>query len=207
MFAVQSALGSLVGALTGRKPGYDDDMEMGELVKSDTCGDTDDDEESRGLLDDRDPNDVSQRILWARTAPPQILHFVLPEKHRPGMQVCIQGPHGPMHIMVSEGMEPGQQCTMRLQPQDVLNVTVPDDAKPGDLIVFEAVNGEMQRVQVPLDIAPGETFEVAPAAVMVERPHTSRSCDKVKFELPDGTVKVTNIPWGVQPGHYFAYTF
>merc|ERR1712232_1442440 len=101
----------------------------------------------------------------------------------------------------------GSECVIRLGPEEVFQVTVPEGASPGDAVTFEATDGRQQTVYVPVDAKPGDTFEVVPPAVMVEVPKGSSAGDIVKFNTEqEGGMNIERtamVPEGKLPGQLF----
>lgn len=144
----------------------------------------------------------------ALAALPHDLNFIVPPNTRPGQPVCLQGPHGPMHMPLPQGYAAGEQCTIRFGPTgQVQQVTVPVDAKAGDTINFEGLQGEQLHAEVPPGLKPGDVFELTPPVLMVQVPKGAQMDDEVVFAAPDGSERYTKIPRGVQAGQYFPAMF
>lgn len=137
--------------------------------------------------------------------PPQELSYVVPSGAKPGDIIPIQGPNGPLHVPVPSGKYAGDQCVFMFAPRDSqLQVTVPDGAKVGDSIPVHANGMEPMAVNVPPDLAPGDTFTVSKPVVMVQVPHGARAGDQVAFHAPDGRPLVAVVPGGFPVGTWFS---
>lgn len=160
-------------------------------------------------------NTNADGYLEAKSMPPCEIKVQIPYDQIPDEPICFQGPHGPLAIPTPEGKSPGDQVSLRLAPEAVYRVDVPKHAQPGDQIHFTPPDGsQAMSVRVPENKKPGEQFEVAPIAVMVQVPEHATDGTTVRFKVRGEAKSFTNaeyatavVPKGLEPGHYFAVTF
>jgi len=133
--------------------------------------------------------------------------FIRPSPH--GRQedqrcrVCIQGPHGLLHVPVPEGSAPGDRVQFRIGPSCMWRATVPEGAVAGDPMDFTPPDGEQIEVRVPPGKEPGEEFDIHPRVLMVRVPQGAACDDWVSFNAPDGSERMSRVPAGTPPGQYF----
>jgi hypothetical protein len=142
--------------------------------------------------------------VLAKSAPPQELLFVAPQDAKPGMPLCLAGPHGdPIWVPAPEGVQPGKPCSVWLGPTSSFTVLVPEDAEQGAQIAFETENGEMLHTVVPPGKKPWDTFQICPPVMMLQVPHGVASGDEVFYQTPAGSHAAVRVPAGFNPGMYF----
>eukprot|EP00929_Paragymnodinium_shiwhaense_P043629 TRINITY_DN22423_c0_g1_i1.p1 TRINITY_DN22423_c0_g1~~TRINITY_DN22423_c0_g1_i1.p1 ORF type:complete len:240 (+),score=36.27 TRINITY_DN22423_c0_g1_i1:91-810(+) len=145
-----------------------------------------------------------QRVFHAQTTLPQELSFEVPRNHVRGEDICVAGPHGPLMLPVSDSLQPGDRCTVRLGPSAQFRIPVPENSVAGDMVSFEGEKGETLQVAVPKGFRPGDIIEVTQPALMVQVPVKARTGDKLVFFTPDGRELSALVPSGTPPGQYFA---
>merc|ERR1719343_1162308 len=142
-------------------------------------------------------------IRWAKCTAPVDIAFDLPEELGQDQKVvCINGPHGPLHVPVPEGTAPGERVTIRIGPASTLRVSVPEGSAEGDVVTIEGPSGPLQAV-VPHGLKPGDTFHVSPPVLMVQVPTGAVGGERVKFLAPGGRERMADVPKGALPGQYF----
>eukprot|EP00927_Polykrikos_kofoidii_P080279 TRINITY_DN7714_c0_g1_i2.p1 TRINITY_DN7714_c0_g1~~TRINITY_DN7714_c0_g1_i2.p1 ORF type:complete len:433 (-),score=79.62 TRINITY_DN7714_c0_g1_i2:70-1368(-) len=158
--------------------------------------------------------DAKPRIFHAYATVPVELVFNLPAdpnaiavEENGERSVLINGPHGPMRVPIQAESKPGDQVVYRLGPGSNFQAKVPEDGKEGDLVVVELDEGKMLKTKVPPGKNPGDTFEVAPAVLMVQVPHGARVGDTLKFKTPSGEERLATVPVGYVSGHYFEHPY
>lgn len=150
------------------------------------------------------PTATPPRVWLAPAVPPQDLHFLVPpdvgKQHQSA--VCVNGPHGPIMVELPEDAVPGEQRSWRLGPVGQ-KVVVPEGASEGVLIDHE-VEGVVRQVAVPPGVAPGESFEVVPPALVVMVPQGVQSGDFLEFPGINGEMLKVLAPEGLKAGQYFS---
>lgn len=141
------------------------------------------------------------RSFLAPVAPPQDLHFLVPEVLLQ-RSVCVSGPHGPIMVELPEDALPGEQRTWRLGP-DGQQVLIPDGMTEGMTIECE-LEGRIVQAVVPAGKVPGDSFEVVPPALVVMIPQGACPGDTLEFPGLDGEPLKVPAPEGLLPGQYFS---
>merc|ERR1719174_1118280 len=144
------------------------------------------------------------RVLPVQATFPQDLHFTVPHGCRPGQILCVQGPHGPMHVQAPPDCKPGQRRAVRLAAPFQHEVFVPAGAKPGDRVSFLGPKDDDLVAVVPPGKKPGQVFHVSPPVVMLPVPLGVAPGDHLSFMAPNGKQLVAPVPRDVGPGQYFA---
>lgn len=154
------------------------------------------------------PRDAQPRgPRMANSALPHDMHFTVPLNCRPGQPVCVQGPHGPLHMPLPQGYQPGERCKVRFGPNEMHQVVIPQGKQPGDLVKFAGPDDVELEARVPPGMGPGDVFEVSPPVMMVQVPPGVRPGDSVCFAAADGTQRTTLVPKGMKEGQYFPSLF
>jgi len=163
-----------------------------------------------------DSSKVAKPPVWALTAPPQEISFIVPADFDLSARqpICVQGPHGPLELPVPEGAVPGEPCYVRLGPPAMYKVNVPEGSSPGDTVRFAAATPDagtgsvapaaLIEAVVPEGKAPGDVFEVFPPALLVQVPEGTQPGDPLVFHSPDNKELVAAVPEGLAPGRYFS---
>mmetsp|Transcript_15429 Transcript_15429/g.42410 ORF Transcript_15429/g.42410 Transcript_15429/m.42410 type:complete len:200 (-) Transcript_15429:39-638(-) len=139
----------------------------------------------------------------APTTPPLELTATLPSGHAPGQSFLVWGPHGPLELAPPPDTQPGSTLRYRLAPPIEFRVEVPPGAEAGSQVSFRKPNGDEVAVAVPEGLVPGDSFEVAPPALMVRVPAGVRPGDFVVFQCGNSWRRA-RVPDGLGAGHYFA---
>mmetsp|Transcript_57257 Transcript_57257/g.91030 ORF Transcript_57257/g.91030 Transcript_57257/m.91030 type:complete len:290 (+) Transcript_57257:41-910(+) len=149
-------------------------------------------------------NQPAISLAFARSAPPQELHFVAPSDARAGAFVTLVGPHGdPIVVSLPENVKPGQPTSVWLGPPTSFKVIVPDDTLPGQTIAFVTEDGKTLSTVIPPGKKPGDFFEICPPAILIEVPLGAAPGEQVMYIDPQGVQAVTVVPAGFKPGSYF----
>jgi len=148
-----------------------------------------------------------QRVFHVQATLPQDLTFHAPKGCVPGQLLCVQGPHGPLHVQAPPGVKAGRRCTVRLAPPWHHEVFVPAGAVPGQRVTFLGENDAQLEAIVPPGKKPGQVFLVAPPAVMVPVPVGAVAGDLLSFMTPDGQALLSPVPDNFGPGQYFAVEY
>lgn len=138
---------------------------------------------------------------------PVELAVQLPENYEPGMLVSMDGPHGPMQAAGPPDAQPGSTVRFRLAPQPDFQVEVPKGARAGTEVRLKRADGVEIAVPVPKGLKPGDTFNIAPPALMVQVPQGVKPGDYVVFKQPGADEPDwcrARVPEGMAPGGYFA---
>jgi len=159
----------------------------------------------RKAAEEERPRDGRPRL--ANSALPHDMHFTVPLNCRPGQPVCVQGPHGPLHMPLPQGYQPGERCKVRFGPSEMHQVVVPQGKQPGDVVKFPGPDDVELEARVPPGMGPGDVFEVSPPVMMVQVPPGVRPGDAVCFAAADGTQRTTLVPKGLKEGQYFPSLF
>lgn len=159
----------------------------------------------RKRAEEERPGDGRPRL--ANSALPHDMHFTVPINCRPGQPVCVQGPHGPLHMPLPQGYQPGERCKVRFGPSEMHQVVVPQGKQPGDVVKFPGPDDVELEARVPPGMGPGDVFEVSPPVMMVQVPPGVRPGDAVCFAAADGTQRTTLVPKGLKEGQYFPSLF
>lgn len=208
-------------ALSGKEPVKDQDVYL-PLIMSEAAG-------SGAFVRHLglDPNaalaeSVSDFLASSRTleavamAPPVTIEISVPSGNvEPGQEFQAQGPHGAIKVRLPQDATPGDKLLFQLAPKAEYRIQVPAGAAPGWAIRFDNQVGEEVKVLVPEGYQPGDTFEVAPPALMVRVPDKAKPGDVVMFShmvsgdaSNDGRGGRTEffratVPPGLQPTEYF----
>jgi len=101
----------------------------------------------RKAAEEERPRDGRPRL--ANSALPHDMHFTVPLNCRPGQPVCVQGPHGPLHMPLPQGYQPGERCKVRFGPSEMHQVVVPQGKQPGDVVKFPGPDDVELEARVP----------------------------------------------------------
>jgi len=148
----------------------------------------------------------------ALTTPPTTVSVEVPKDFKPGQQVSVQGPHGPMEVDPPPNAEPGSKHFLRLAPPPEFRLGVPQGAKAGTELRFKRPDGVEVSVLVPEGFGPGDAFDTPPPSLMVRVPEGSGPGDAVVFrapQAPQGAAAEAEwcravVPDGMTAGKYFA---
>lgn len=143
------------------------------------------------------------RILHVQATLPQDIHFIVPSGCAPGQLLAVQGPHGPLHVQVPQGVKTGHRCTVRLAPPFQHEVLVPAGAVPGQKVTFLGENDEELEAIVPHGVKAGQVFHVSPPVVMVPVPTGAMKGDMLCFTTPKRQAVMAPVPDDLSPGQYF----
>jgi len=142
--------------------------------------------------------------LEALAVEPMEITFPVPEDHVDGNEIAFQGPHGPMSMMLGDGLVPGEIVRVRLAPAPDMNVEVPPGSRPGQVVEFEGPDGKQRRTIVPSGKRPGDMFEVCPPSMCIRVPEGAKAGDYVQFKTSNGHVMAIQVPEGVPVDQYFS---
>jgi len=156
---------------------------------------------SRTSEDGKDKNIATFR---ANCMAPCIISYTVPQDSKPGDPITVQGPHGPLVMVIPQDSKPGVTVKVPIGPVDAQTLTVPEGLSPGDKMRFTNEKGEEVETTVPEDLKPGDIFSVAPPVMMVQVPECARSGDRVVFTTPGDTQHVVMLPEHASPGQYFS---
>jgi len=143
----------------------------------------------------------------ALATPPVELAVQLPEDYEPGMLVSMDGPHGRIEAAGPPDAKPGTTVRFRLAPQPDFQVEVPQGARAGTEVRLKRADGLEISVPVPKGLKPGDVFNIAPPALMVQVPQGCKPGDYVVFKEPGAGEQDwcrARVPEGTAPGGYFA---
>ncbi|CAK0887512.1 unnamed protein product [Prorocentrum cordatum] len=138
---------------------------------------------------------------------PVELAVQLPEDYEPGMLVSMDGPHGRIEAAGPPDAKPGTTVRFRLAPQPDFQVEVPQGARAGTEVRLKRADGLEISVPVPKGLKPGDVFNIAPPALMVQVPQGCKPGDYVVFKEPGAGEQDwcrARVPEGTAPGGYFA---
>jgi hypothetical protein len=166
-----------------------------------------DDKAAVASMDAKTQAPPMQPVFNVQATLPQDLSFKAPKGCVPGQVLCVQGPHGPLHVQAPPGVKAGQTCTVRLAAPFHHEVFVPAGARPGQKVTFTGENDEELEAIVPPGKRPGETFRVSPPVVMVPVPPGAVTGNLIAFTTPKGDALIAPVPENVGFGQYFAVRY
>merc|ERR1712232_1472357 len=141
--------------------------------------------------------------LWTSSTLPIELAYVVPASAKPGQDVCVQGPHGPLMVKLPEGSKPGEPVKVRVGPAVLFQATVPSGKSPGDEMVLALPDGTQIQITIPEGKAEGDVFQFTPPVLMVQVPEGAREGTEVRFRTPTGHEQTAIVPAGVPEKQYF----
>jgi len=144
-------------------------------------------------------------VMYTQCTMPVNMRFTVPENSTVGQTIIVDGPHGPLHVELPEGLAPGQEAQVRIGPETSYKAVAPEGAKCGDYVNFQLPNEQVIQVAIPEGINPGDGFEISPQVLMVRVPESAYPGMEVCFCSPDGSRLTTKVPENVRPLQYFEF--
>jgi len=163
-------------------------------------GDEDDDEGvGFGDVQEWRTDAAGRREFETHALPPCTLEVSLPKSHVPGERVRVKGPHSFISVLPPASAGAGTKQKVKLSPQPEFQIEVPPGARAGAELKFEREDGTDLAVTVPQGLAPGDTFEVMPPALMVHVPAAAGPGDFVVFSGGAQGAALAGLPPSASP--------
>lgn len=138
---------------------------------------------------------------------PVELTAALPDGWQPGTSLKLEAYRSFIEVMPPRWAKPGMMLRYRLGPAPDFEVAVPPGAPAGASVRFMRPDGSYAAAKVPDGLLAGDTFEVAPTALMVRVPGDAFPGQQLVFRAPDnpsGEWFCAEVPREAMPGGYFA---
>jgi len=154
----------------------------------------------------REPGNTPQALV----TPPVTITAWLPQDHKPGSKLTVQGPHGPLVVTPPLFALAGSRLRFKLRAPPEFIIQVPPGHRSGSTFKFTRPDGVEVSVQVPKNLRPGDSFEASPPALLIRVPDGVSAGSAVVFQLPGHEANSTarwcrtEVPKGSEPGDYFA---